>query len=144
MIINLAAAFAATLTFAMIFFAPRRLYVVCAVGGVVSWGVYQALAIPLGPIPATFAAAFALTVYARLCGILFKAPAIIFIVVGIFPLAPGAAIYNMAYALFAGDLSAASSYGLSALTTAGAIALGMLFGHTPRIAILHRRKKPVD
>jgi len=131
MIIQFAAAFAATFGFSVIFFAPRRLYVACAAGGGLTWIVFLLLSEVLGAeAPAVFAAAFALTVYARLCGRIFKAPAIIFLIVGVFPLAPGAAIYNMAYALFASDVSAAAAYGVRALTAAGAVALGTLFGYT--------------
>jgi len=140
MIIQFAVAFAATFGFSVIFFAPRRLYIACAAGGGLTWIVYLLLSETLGAeAPAIFAAAFALTVYARLCGRVFKAPAIIFLIVGVFPLAPGAAIYNMANALFASDLIAASAFGVQALTTAGAVALGTLFGYT--IPALYKNKK---
>jgi uncharacterized membrane protein YjjB (DUF3815 family) len=115
----------------MIFYAPPRLYLACAIGGAIGWVVYIGLYQLFGIYAlAIFAASFTLTFYARVCGVLQKAPVIVFIITGVFPLVPGAAIYNMAYHLFAGNTDAASSYGLAALIAAGTIALGMLFGYT--------------
>ena len=110
------AAFLGVLSFAVLFHAPRRSYLACAVCGAVAWGCYL-LAAPLGLFLATTLAAIAL-----------KMPSTVFIVTGIFPLVPGAGIYHTAYALVSRNMEAFTLRGMQTLALAGAIALGILIG----------------
>ena len=115
------AAFLGVLSFAVLFHAPRRSYLACAVCGAVAWGCYL-LAAPLGLFLATTLAAIALTLLSRMLSIAMKMPSTVFIVTGIFPLVPGAGIYHTAYALVF------TLRGMQTLALAGAIALGILIG----------------
>ena len=116
------AAFLGVLSFAVLFHAPRRSYLACAVCGAVAWGCYL-LAAPLGLFLATTLAAIALTLLSRM-----KMPSTVFIVTGIFPLVPGAGIYHTAYALVSRNMEAFTLRGMQTLALAGAIALGILIG----------------
>ena len=109
-------AFLGVFSFAILFHAPRRSYLACAVCGAVAWGCYL-LAAPLGLFLATTLAAIAL-----------KMPSTVFIVTGIFPLVPGAGIYHTAYALVSRNMEAFTLRGMQTLALAGAIALGILIG----------------
>ena len=91
-------AFLGVFSFAILFHAPRRSYLACAVCGAVAWGCYL-LAAPMGLFLATTLAAIVLTLLSRMLSIAMKMPSTVFIVTGIFPLVPGAGIYHTAYAL---------------------------------------------
>ena len=112
------AAFLGVLSFAVLFHAPRRSYLACAVCGAVAWGCYL-LAAPLGLF---------LTLLSRMLSIAMKMPSTVFIVTGIFPLVPGAGIYHTAYALVSRNMEAFTLRGMQTLALAGAIALGILIG----------------
>ena len=64
--------------------------------------------------------------YLRRClAIQRKAPTILFLVCGIFPLVPGAAIYYTAYNFFMGQEALALQYGMDTIKMAIAIGLGI-------------------
>lgn len=112
------AAFLGVLSFAVLFHAPRRSYLACAVCGAVAWGCYL-LAAPLGLFLATTLAAIALTLLSRMLSIAMKMPSTVFIVTGIFPLVPGAGIYHTAYALVSRNMEAFTLRGMQTLALAG-------------------------
>ena len=114
------AAFLGVLSFAVLFHAPRRSYLACAVCGAVAWGCYL-LAAPLGLFLATTLAAIALTLLSRMLSIAMKMPSTVFIVTG-------AGIYHTAYALVSRNMEAFTLRGMQTLALAGAIALGILIG----------------
>ena len=127
LLLSVIAAFLGVLSFAVLFHAPRRSYLACAVCGAVAWGCYL-LAAPLGLFLATTLAAIALTLLSRMLSIAMKMPSTVFIVTGIFPLVPGAGIYHTAYALVSRNMEAFTLRGMQTLALAGAIALGILIG----------------
>ena len=127
MIGQVLSAFLGVFSFAILFHAPRRSYLACAVCGAVAWGCYL-LAAPLGLFLATTLAAIALTLLSRMLSIAMKMPSTVFIVTGIFPLVPGAGIYHTAYALVSRNMEAFTLRGMQTLALAGAIALGILIG----------------
>lgn len=119
----------ASMAFSILLQAPRRMYAACAVGGGLSWVVYQLVLRAAGiPAVACFAASLFLTSFARLASVAFRMPVTVFITAGIFPLVPGAGIYYTAYYMFAGNASATAVSGTQTLVVAGTIALGILFG----------------
>ena len=120
-------AFLGVFSFAILFHAPRRSYLACAVCGAVAWGCYL-LAAPMGLFLATTLAAIVLTLLSRMLSIALKMPSTVFIVTGIFPLVPGAGIYHTAYALVSRNMEAFTLRGMQTLALAGAIALGILIG----------------
>ena len=127
MIAPVFSAFLGVFSFAILFHAPRRSYLACAVCGAVAWASYL-LAKSLGLFLATTLAAIALTLLSRMLSVALKMPSTVFIVTGIFPLVPGAGIYHTAYALVLRDMEAFTLRGMQTLALAGAIALGILIG----------------
>lgn len=93
----------ATVTFAILFAAPKKELVFCGVSGGLAWLVYfilyrQSGNVVLGSLVATFV----LTILSRILAVARCNPATIYLVSGIFPLVPGAGIYYTAYYLISG------------------------------------------
>lgn len=128
-LIQIVVAMFATLSFAVLFFAPKEEYLSCAITGAVGWITYYILTeygvnIGLSALIATFA----LTLLSRVLSVIRKVPATIFLVTGIFPLVPGAGIYYTVYYLIGNNMNMASTKGVETFLTAGAIVLGIIFG----------------
>ena len=110
---QLLAACVGTAAFSALFGVPKKYWLDCGICGAVGWGVYLAvMAAYQTPIIGTFAASAVLTMLSRCLAIQRKAPTILFLVCGIFPLVPGAAIYYTAYNFFMGQEALALQYGM--------------------------------
>lgn len=119
----------ATISFAVLFNAPKKEVIFCGLTGAIAWTVYYALTRnDINIILATLVAAFALTVFARFLAVSRKNPVTVYILPGIFPLVPGAGIYYTAYYLFMGNTEMSGVKGLETLELAGAIVFGIIFG----------------
>lgn len=119
----------ATLSFAILFFAPKKQYISCGITGAVGWITYFLLMkIGISMSLSALVATFVLTLLSRVLSVIRKVPATIFLVTGIFPLVPGAGIYYTAYYLMVNDMSMAFLKGVETFFVAGAIVLGMIFG----------------
>lgn len=95
---QLLAACVGTAAFSALFGVPKKYWLDCGICGAVGWGVYLAvMAAYQTPIIGTFAASAVLTMLSRCLAVQRKAPTLLFLVCGIFPLVPGAAIYYTAY-----------------------------------------------
>lgn len=125
-ILQILAAFAATVSFSALFGVPRRFYLFCGIIGCVGWEVYCALLSSCGTAVAAFLATAAVIFLSRLTAIWQHCPATIFLISGIFPLVPGAGVYWTAYYLVTNQLSLAVENGYQALTVAFAIVLGIV------------------
>lgn len=103
----------------------------CALGGLLSWGTC-CLADQLGAdVPtAYFAAAIVAAVYSEIMARIRKYPAISYLVISIFPLIPGAGIYYTTNYLSRGDAAAFAAKGMETVAVAGAIAVGLLMVST--------------
>ena len=120
------AACVGTAAFSALFGVPKKYWLDCGICGAVGWGVYLAvMAAYQTPIIGTFAASAVLTMLSRCLAIQRKAPTILFLVCGIFPLVPGAAIYYTAYNFFMGQEALALQYGMDTIKMAIAIGLGI-------------------
>lgn len=101
---QLLAACVGTAAFSALFGVPKKYWLDCGICGAVGWGVYLAvMAAYQTPIIGTFAASAVLTMLSRCLAVQRKAPTLLFLVCGIFPLVPGAAIYYTAYNFFMGQ-----------------------------------------
>lgn len=129
MIAQLIAAMLGTLGFVILFNAPRREYVFCAVNGAFGWLVYLLL-LRLGASTtiASLGATLMLTLSARTLSAIRRKPVTAFLITGIFTLVPGAGIYYTAYYLLMNDLAQFTAKGIETFKVAGAIALGIVFG----------------
>ena len=125
MIAPVFSAFLGVFSFAILFHAPRRSYLACALCGAVAWASYL-LAESLGLFLATTLAAIVLTLLSRMLSVAMKMPSTVFIVTGIFPLVPGAGIYHTMEYCIQGNTGAFITEGLHTLAMAGALAIGIL------------------
>lgn len=119
----------ASISFAVLFAAPKSELIYCGLAGAGAWVVYLGL-LALGatsPV-STMAACFFLTVTARLLAAVRRNPATVYLISGIFPLVPGAGIYYTSYSLIMNNMADFSANGISTLKTAGALVLGIIFG----------------
>ena len=84
----------ATLSFAVLFCAPKSELLFCGLTGAIGWIVYLiCLQFDTGTVIANMIATLALTVFSRVVAALRKNPVTVYLIAGIFPLVPGAGIY---------------------------------------------------
>ena len=135
-------AFLGCVSFCFIFQVRKPLFIfLCSAIGAVSWGVYL-LAEPLGSDAVRcFVATLVVSALAELLARLLKAPATIFLVIGIIPLVPGGGIYYTMYALLNGDMQLFAQKGAETAACAAAIAVGCsLVSSTVQILSLLRQR----
>ena len=128
MIVQIAVAFVATVAFSVLFNVPKQQYIYCGVTGGLGWLCYLMVnSIYPSEVIASFVATFVLTSISRIFAVYRKSPVTIFLISGIFPLVPGAGIYNTAYHMIMSDNVLAFNTGIHTVKIAVAIALGILF-----------------
>lgn len=128
-IIEFIVAMFATISFAILFNAPRKEVVYCGLTGALGWVVYYGMTQrELNSVLAALTATFCLTILARCFAVVRKSPVTVYLLPGIFPLVPGAGIYYTAYYLFIGNTEMSGFKGLETLEIAGAIVFGIIFG----------------
>ncbi len=125
-IIQLAAAFAGSLGFAMLFNIRGKKLLVSSFGGMLAWAVYLMLGcFIVSDIWRFFLTSMFLTVY---CGSdgkeKQKAPDTIYIICSAIPLIPGGSLYNTMHYAVEGEWEQFSGTGMHTLLLAAAIALG--------------------
>ena len=130
---------AGTLSFAILFACPRRLLPYCALVGGVGWLVYE-LAVLLGAdsTTASLLAVIPLTLLTRVLAILLKAPVTVFLLTGIFPLVPGAGIYDTMRYCVAGETDLFLSTLLHTIGFAAALSVGAMLAATITRSLLMR------
>lgn len=99
----------------------------CALGGVLTWVVYDLVMRYCGnDMMAYFLSSFFASVYAETMARIRKYPAISYLVVSLFPLIPGAGIYyTMNYAVH-GEMERFAAKGMQTAAIAGVMAVGVL------------------
>lgn len=127
MIMQFLAAMCATWCFAVLYSAPKRQLIYCALTGAIGWIIYLSLRrLGYSIIIYAFVSAFFLTLAARIFAIMNKTPVTVYMVPGIFPIVPGAGIYYTAYYFFLGRMSAFSRYANQTTKSALAISFGII------------------
>lgn len=101
--------------------------ILCALGGVLTWVVFDlAFHCTGNEMLAYFLGSFLASVYAEVMARIRKYPAISYLVVSLFPLIPGAGIYyTMNYAVH-GEMELFASQGMHTAAIAGVLAVGVL------------------
>lgn len=129
MITQFIVCFFATLSFAVLFSAPKRQLLFCGLTGAAGWMVYLLLMKNNSGIAvANLAAAFTLTLMSRIFAAIERHPVTVYLLAGIFPLVPGAGIYYTSYYFIMHDMEAFATKGAETLIVAGSIVLGIVFG----------------
>lgn len=133
--------FAACAGFVIVFNVHGYGSLLCAFGGVITWGVYcLALALGCEHLVCCFIATGAAAVYSEVMARVRKYPAISYLVISVLPLIPGAGVYYAAQQAIGGNMSLAAQYGLDTLATAGVMAAGILVVSTAvRMWTAHKR-----
>ena len=99
----------------------------CALGGVLSWAVYDiSMSLGCSEILAYFWGAVFASVYAEVMARIRKYPAISYLVVAIFPLIPGAGVYYAMNYAVQGNTEMFASQGMYTAAIAGVMAVGIL------------------
>lgn len=129
MVIQFLICMVATLSFAVLFGAPKSQLLFCGLTGAFGWIVYLVLIhFDFGAAISNLFAAFALTVMSRIIASLQKNPVTVYLISGIFPLVPGAGIYYTSYYFIMNEMDECSGAGMLTVKVAGAIVLGIIFG----------------
>lgn len=103
----------------------------CALGGVVTWVVFDLILKAGGDeMFAYFSGAFLASVYAEVMARIRKYPAISYLVVSLFPLIPGAGIYYTMYYAVHGNMERFAAEGTRTGAIAGVMAVGVLLVST--------------
>lgn len=123
------AAFFGTIAFSILYSVPSRYLLSCGFIGAMGWIVYSLLMPLLGTTASIFFATVAISLISRKMAVIRKAPEIIFLISGIFPLVPGAGIYWTAYYLVSDQMSLALASGSGAFKTCLAMVLGIAVIH---------------
>ena len=142
-LLQVLAAAAGTLGFAILFNSrPRRLFI-GALGGGLTWLVYLILARFVGQDFLCVAAAAAFgAVYAEIMARVCKAPATVFTILSEIALIPGGSLYITMHHLVGGRQAQALQYGMHTLTVAVAIALGIVFVTAFTTSFFSKKKRP--
>lgn len=116
-----------SLGFAILFNVRKRQLLLLFLGSALDWAVYllcvhNVYSDFLGLLFATMTAAFCSEVLARIL----HTPVLILLVPMLVPLIPGGALYRCMYALVQTNKEQFLAYGTSTITSAGAIALGII------------------
>jgi len=129
MILQFMICFVATLSFAILFSAPKRQLIFCGLTGAAGWMVYLLLMKNNAGIAlANLAASFTLTLMSRIFAALERHPVTVYLLAGIFPLVPGAGIYYTSYYFIMHEMESFASKGAETVIVAGSIAFGIVFG----------------
>ena len=129
MIIQFIVCFFATLSFAVLFSAPKRQLFFCGLTGAAGWMVYLLLVnANSGLAVANLAATFTLTLMARIFAAIERQPVTVYLLAGIFPLVPGAGIYYTSYYFIMHEMESFAVKGAETLIVAGSIVFGIVFG----------------
>lgn len=129
--ITVLAGFVGCIGFAMQFNVHGPGIVICAIGGGIAWLVYcLAYEYTADVVTANLFAAIFASVYAEVMARIRKYPAISYLVVSLFPLLPGAAVYFATNSIVTGDMDGFASKATQTIAIAGALAIGILLVST--------------
>lgn len=122
------AAFIGTAAFAILFGVPRAQYLAAGIIGAAGWAFYLIL-IMLGvsiPVVAITLSTILICIMSRKTAVWDKCPSTVYLLCGIFPLVPGAGLFWFTYYLVSGQLKLSANTGLTAVSAAIAIVLGII------------------
>lgn len=129
MILQFLVACVGTIAFSHLFFIPREYYPYCGGIGGIGWIVCLALTqyFNLSITVASFFSAAVVVLCSRAVCVAKKCPVTMFLISGIFPLVPGAGVYETIYHVIMNEGDLAMAQGLQTLKVAVAIVLAITF-----------------
>lgn len=118
------------LGFSFIFNIHGSGFLLCALGGGLSWAAFSVVSLFGSELMAYFTAAVISAVYSETMARVRKYPAISYLVISLMPLIPGAGVYYTTNHLVRGNMSAFATRGCYTLAIAGTIAVAILMVST--------------
>lgn len=132
----------ATLGFGIMFNIGKKHLLFASLGGGLSWFVYRILVQnSFSGVLAMFISAIIFSIYSEICARVFRTPVTTFVVCALIPLVPGSSIYYTMYEGVLGHINASMNMLTNTLSSAGALALGILFVSTITKLIFAKHKK---
>ena len=121
--------FSTTVAFAVLLQAPRKTLPISGIIGAVGWVVFLYVRREMGSSSfyANICATLILSLLSELAARVFKQPATVFVIPGIFPIVPGLGMYNGMAQLIENNYEQGINLLLTAGLDAAAIALGIMF-----------------
>ena len=140
-IIRIISAFIGTLGFAVLFNIRGKRLVFAALGGLLSWSLFEIIDIFINnEVIIYFVVALLSSFYAEIMARVLKTPTTAFIITSLIPLIPGSSLYyTMAYA-FQSDVDRFMQKGIYTLELASSLALGIIIATTVVNIVLKKRK----
>ncbi len=131
MIEQIFVAFVASLGFGIIFNIRGKNLIFAALGGGLSWFFYLLLTQnKISNVVSLFISSIIFSIYSEICARYLKTPVTTLVICALIPLVPGAGMYYTMYESILGNVSEAASLGLDTISSAGALALGVIFVST--------------
>lgn len=135
-------AFLACAGFCFIFEVKKPLFIfICSATGAVAWAVYLLMDGAGSEVSRYLMATIVVSILSELFARVLKAPATLFLIIGIIPLVPGGGLYYTMDYLINGDTVMFAQKGLETASYAGAIAVGVSMV-TSLVRIFSWRKVP--
>lgn len=127
MVVGVICSFIGTIAFSLLFNVAHKHYFYCGLVGAIGYLCYCLSDLRVTSTFATFVATMVVVLGSRILTVVRKCPITVFLISGIFPLVPGASVYNTAYYFVMNDLDEALIWGINSLKIAFAIVLGIVF-----------------
>ncbi len=113
MVVGFICAFIGTIAFSHLFNVHKKHYLLCGLVGAVGYLCYYLLDMRVAASFATFVATMVVVLFSRILTVIRRCPITIFLISGIFPLVPGASVYNTAYYFVMNNLDEAIVWGIN-------------------------------
>lgn len=137
------ASLAACIGFVFVFNIHGYGNMLCALGGVITWAAYCAVAaLGGGSLLCFFIGTVVAAIFAETMARIRKYPAISYLIISLIPLIPGTSVYYMAREAVSGNMDGFVHYGTQALSIAGAMAVGILLVSTITRILHHHPIRP--
>lgn len=144
--IQFIAAFIATAAFSITIEIPKKYIVIAGLVGGIGWIIYLISSyLGISEVVSYFISALIVTIIAKILSKVLKAVSTIFLIPGILPIVPGAAMYKMVYAIINNNSREIGYYLLQAILITGGIALAFFIAESIKeIKIIRKEKNKVD
>lgn len=141
LLIEVLATFLATIAFGILFNIHGKNLFFAGIGGGLGWFIYKVcLSLGFSVILSMFFGSIVISAYSEICARILKTPVTIIVVAALIPLVPGGGMYNTMYEAIQGDAMTTWNQAIMTISSAGALALGVLFVSSITRLIYTRKK----
>src|SRR5690625_2555178 len=142
-LLNLLFSFTASFFFAVVFDAPKKLFLPAGIVGALGWmmGQTAGMLFDLPLVMVNFIGAFTLGIMSHVMARVYKEPSTIFLIPGIIPFVPGGLAYNATSSIILSDYTGAVTIAMEVIISAGSIAVGLLFSEQISNLLIRKKKR---